>query len=87
MAAGWSYRWLGSIDTALSMFRDAAKFKPTSDEPQVGIASALLADGQLAEAEKAFGEALSLNVGSPPPITAWPTSTPRRRTGSRRKRP
>ena len=64
MAAGWSYRWLGSIDTALSMFRDAAKFKPTSDEPQVGIASALLADGQLAEAEKAFGEALSLNVGS-----------------------
>lgn len=64
LGMGWSFLRLGHLSRAWDSFSDAARLKPASADPQVGMAATAVALGQQAQARELLDRALAMEPGN-----------------------
>ncbi|HWR04015.1 MAG TPA: tetratricopeptide repeat protein, partial [Humidesulfovibrio sp.] len=64
LGMGWSFLRLGHLGRAWDCFSDAARLKPTSADPQVGMAATAMGLGQQAQARELLDRALVMEPGN-----------------------
>ncbi len=64
LGMGWSFLRLGYLSRAWDSFSDAARLKPTSADPQVGMAATSVAFGQPEQARELLNRALAMEPGN-----------------------
>lgn len=64
LGMGWSFLRLGYLSRAWDSFSDAARLKPLSADPQVGMAATAVALGKPAQARELLDRALAMEPGN-----------------------